>query len=243
MPAKTRIGSVEIGPTPCVVGVASRVDTLTNIAATAPVCDVMEVRGDLIGPEADTWLRSVPATLDKRAPALLTIRSAREGGRWTGAEGERIQRYSSLLPFVEAVDVELESEAFPHVVAATKKAGRVVVGSFHDFASTPDDTRLRALVERGVNGGADIIKIAVWTVAESDVLRLGALLRVETPVPLAVMGMGPLGIASRLRLAASGSCLVYGFLDEESAPGQLSSAELVKRLAETLPHYRELRSR
>ena len=43
--------------------------------------------------------------------------------------------------------------------------------------------------------------------------------------------MGPLGPASRLSLARAGSCLTYGFVDESNAPGQVSSAELMQKLA------------
>lgn len=242
MHARTRIGSLDVGPAPCVVGVASRPGFFAEPASLVPPCDCMEVRLDLAGAAAEDWLRSDRgATARRRVPLLLTIRSAREGGQWAGDEGRRIARYRELLPFVDAVDVELESESFTRVAAAARAAGRCVIGSFHDFSATPDAARLHALIVAGEQGPADIIKIATWTASESDVVRLETLLRAESAKPVAVMGMGPMGAASRLRLAASGACLVYGYLDEASAPGQLSSAELIARLGEMLPHYRAAR--
>lgn len=227
MQSNVHIGSVKIGTAPRVVGVASHAATLNNIAA-APACDVVEVRRDIIGLDAARWLRANSA----HPPILLTIRSDKEGGKWTDSESARAAEYTDLLPFVDAVDIELKSESFSQVAAAAKKAKRAVVGSFHDFKATPDESRLRELIEDGLRSGADIVKIAVWTPAAADVERLESLLKPRLPIPLAVMGMGPLGAASRLRLAAAGSCLVYGFLDEESAPGQLSAAELKRRLCQ-----------
>lgn len=226
MHSQIQIGNVAIGRTPCVVGVASRLSTLENATNAAAACDVMEVRRDLIGVEAAAWLRAKSA----QVPVLLTIRADKEGGKWADTEAARVAEYLALLPLVDAVDVELESDAFARVAAAAREAKRTVIGSFHDFRATPDAARLRALIDRGIHQGADIVKIAAWTSAEDDVARLESLLQLPFSAPLAVMGMGPLGAPSRLRLAAAGSCLVYGFLDEESAPGQLSAAELRRRL-------------
>ncbi len=239
MPPACQIGALTIGPAPAVVGVVSRADTLAALRGEAPRCDIVEWRADLIGPMLDAALESDPAPL---RPRLLTVRCAREGGRWSGSEEERIARYEMLLPFVQAVDVEIESDAFSPVAAAARAADRRVVASFHDYAATPDAGRLRALIKRGVDLGADIVKLAVWTYVEEDVRRLEDLFLDPLPVPLAAMGMGPLGAASRTRLAAAGSCLVYGYLDESTAPGQLAAGEWVDRLLETLPAYRAAHS-
>ncbi len=242
MSDKSRIEPLANRAPTCVVGVASRIETLSRMSELRSVCDWVEVRADLMGAEADAWLRAHAPSSDL-PPILLTIRSAREGGKWGGSEEERIQRYADLLPYVFAVDVELESEAFSEVAARARAAHRTVVGSFHDFHSTPDLDRLRALIARGERAGADIVKLAVWTASEEEVQRLANLLRhPPAEVPLALMGMGPMGVASRLQLAAAGSVLVYGFLDSESAPGQLSSAELVERLTALIPAYRRYRS-
>ncbi|MBW7908450.1 MAG: type I 3-dehydroquinate dehydratase [Kiritimatiellae bacterium] len=225
-----------------VVGVASCVETLSHLHKARAVCDWVEVRADLMGADADAWLRAHAPSSDL-PPILLTIRSAREGGKWGGSEEERIQRYADLLPHVFAVDVELDSGALPEVVKRARAARRTVIGSFHDFHATPDEEHLRSLVMRGEQAGASMVKLAVWTASESDIQRLENVLHnPPSGIPLALMGMGPLGIASRLRLAETGSALVYGFLDSESAPGQLSSAELVERLTALIPAYRRYRS-
>jgi 3-dehydroquinate dehydratase-1 len=235
MASVCQIGALTIGPAPAVVGVVSRAETLLKLRSEAPRCEIIELRADLIGARLEAVL---PPDAPAQPPRILTVRCAREGGGWVGSENDRIGRYVDLLPRAQAVDVEIESGAFAPVAAAARAAGRRVIGSFHDFAATPDAARLHALIERAARDGADIVKIASWTATEDDVRRLEALLGDARPVPLAVMGMGPLGIASRLRLAVAGSCLVYGYLDEATAPGQLCAGEWVDRLIEILPAYR-----
>lgn len=230
-----QLGTIQIGPAPAVVGIVTRRETLARIRSESPRCDLVELRCDLMD---DYSPDELAAFRSDAPPRLLTIRHAREGGRWNDSEASRVARYRALLPHVQAVDVEIESEAFVPVAAAAHEAGRCVVGSFHDFSATPDIERLRTLIARGAREGADIVKIATWTAREEEVDRLASLLAAPREKPLAVMGMGPLGVASRQRLAAAGACLVYGFLDDATAPGQLSAAEWVERLSETLPAYR-----
>ena len=237
-----RIGSHSIGEIPLVVGVASQADTLAHLSASPPpVCDVLEIRADLIGEAADAWLRNEGSALRAHVPILLTVRAANEGGQWTGTPEARVARCAALLPFVDAVDVELRAPEAESIVRAARAAGRCALASFHDFASTPDAPALSALLAQGAATGADIVKFATWTRTDEDLGRLEALLRLEDRPPLSLLGMGPMGAASRVRLAMAGSCLTYGFLDAVSAPGQLSSAELVERLEAHLPAYRAAR--
>lgn len=238
------LGPHTLGRFPLVVGVATRLETLdAPPARQAIACDVLEIRLDLMGQEAERWLREQSDAPRRMPPILLTLRSVREGGRFDGSDSERIARYTALLPFVAAVDVELESPAFAEVCAAAHAMRRCVIGSFHDFSETPPDARLRALLDHGRRAGADIVKIATWTGNEKEIARLAALLGSHgTKSPLALMGMGPFGPDSRLRLAAAGSVLVYGFLDEPNAPGQPSGVALVRNLSDAMPAYRAARA-
>ena len=71
--------------------------------------------------------------------------------------------------------------------------------------------------------------------------RLAGLLSRFPHVPLALLGMGSQGPASRVRLPCAGSCLTYGFLDAAVAPGQVAAPELRDRLAEACPRYADQR--
>jgi 3-dehydroquinate dehydratase-1 len=116
--------------------------------------------------------------------------------------------------------------------ARRRRATRIV--SFHDFHRTPSLRRLREVLRRSIGAGADIVKIATHLRGPGD---LAVLLNLQSTakVPLATMGMGPLGKVSRLVLAAGGSCLNYGYLDKPQVAGQWPALELVRRLEEILP--------
>ena len=76
--------------------------------------------------------------------------------------------------------------------------------------------------------GADIAKFAFRLDDPADIQAVVGILRADSPLPLAVMGMGPLAPASRLLAAQLGSVLNYGYLGSEpTAPGQWS-ARLLK---------------
>ena len=80
-------------------------------------------------------------------------------------------------------------------------------------------------MKQASDAGADVLKIATRTDSAADVARLLGLLE-KTPLPLAVMGLGPLGMASRVMLAAAGSVLNYGWLHQPNVTGQWSAKDL-----------------
>lgn len=232
MKAPLQLGPHRLGAAPRVVGVISSGLTLERIAAGfRPACDVAEFRADLFGVDAPDWLERAMELERDGLPVLLTIRHRDEGGHWFRSEAERVAAYRQVLPFVSAIDVELHSPSCPELLAAAHTHGRVCIGSCHDFAGMPDADRLRAMFERGREVGVDVVKIAAVARTEEDVLRMESLLAGRGDRLLCVLGMGPLGPESRVRLARAGSCLTYGYVDEPSAPGQISSAELKRLLA------------
>jgi 3-dehydroquinate dehydratase-1 len=132
----------------------------------------------------------------------------------------------SLLPSAALVDIEARSLAgLKDVVACAKNNGVGIIASFHDFEKTPDASRLRDVIHRATDSGANVVKIATRTTTPKDVSRLLDLWN-ATPLPLSIMGMGPLGMSSRLLFANCGSTLNYGWLHSPNVPGQWSAAEL-----------------
>jgi 3-dehydroquinate dehydratase-1 len=89
-------------------------------------------------------------------------------------------------------------------------------------------------VRKSAAAGADIVKIATHLRGAQDLAVL-LLLQGGAKVPLATMGMGPLGKVSRLVLAAAGSRLNYGYLDKPQVKGQWPALELVRRIGEVAP--------
>lgn len=157
-------------------------------------------------------------------PLIATARSPREGGRNDLNARERASRYLAVLGRVDAIDVELASRAgMTAVLEAARAAGAKIILSFHDFAGTPSG--LRALQRRAAAAGADVFKIAVTPRSPRELAALLELLD-DPPVPTSVMGMGPLGRASRVAAMACGSVLNYGWIERPNAAGQWSASEL-----------------
>lgn len=188
-------------------------------AGRAPV-DVLEVRADTLPrPPLPEEIAALPH------PVILTVRGQLEGGARPLTDPTRLALYEELLPGAAAIDIELSSaKALAGAIAAAQKKKKTVILSFHDFQETPSLPRLRRLVARAREAGADIVKIATMTTSPAEIARL-LTLQAEVSSPLAVMGMGPLGRAARLLFACAGSSLNYGWIDHPLVPGQWSATE------------------
>lgn len=206
-----------VGAIPRIVGTVSS----SSIPKTArAICDIVELRVDLIG---DGLLK-----FETELPILLTVRSKAEGGQWSGSEPERLATYRQFIPHVAAVDVELNSSIAQEVCKMAREHGKASVVSFHDFSATPNLDALQAIVEQGQKVGS-IVKIVTLANTERDVEILRTLLSKRSS-PLCVMGMGQHAAMTRVEFPKLGSCLTYGYLDKPLAPGQTSAAELFSQL-------------
>ena len=224
-----RIGDCVLGLRPRIV-VALRAGAARGEveAALASGADILELRADLFpSPTPETVAEECARFAGM--PRLLTVRSAAEGGGWRGDEAGRLACILAGLPHAEALDIELSAaEILGTAVGAARAAGKTVIGSFHDFTATPDLSALEAVAVSADQAGVDILKIAVTCNTPEDLRRLAAFTLTHASRPLAVMGMGPAGMTSRIFFPALGSLMTYTFLGEPSAPGQLNCLDTVK---------------
>ena len=192
--------------------------------------DALEVRLDVF--------RAIPPYFKKpqsSVPVLFTARDAAEGGGSKLGVAERRALLEAALPFASGIDVELRNVAkYRSLLKGAAVNGVIKVVSFHDFITTPKLEQLLELKERAVEAGASIFKVATQVRSAGDLAILLEFLERSKQLPVAVMGMGPLGRASRLALAAAGSCLNYGWLDRPQVPGQFSAMILKQRVKEVL---------
>ena len=196
--------------------------------AGIPGLDAVEVRVDALAmPPQARQIAELPVA------AIVTVRCAEEGGLQSISDDDRRQSYLALLPTAAATDLELRSaESMADLREAVLREGKTLILSFHDYERTPSLADLENACAKMRDFGANILKIATKTESISEVCRLLTLLE-HSSTPLAVMGMGALGRASRLLFAKAGSALNYGWLDKPQVSGQWSAKEFLELLART----------
>lgn len=228
-----KIKGVEFGGSPRAAAVITgALDKRAVTRAVREGADLIEVRVDTF---ADRSLPALKAAFERAlctAPALpviLTVRSAREGGRYPIPDRVRAEIFEALLPFADLVDIELSSvKSLRSVMDLAVRRGKKVIVSYHNFKSTPVELRLRAIVEKARASGAHIVKIAAMARGRADFRRLAGLLAGSKG--LIVIAMGPVGGPSRVFFPLLGSLVTYGSLGDETAPGQLPLKTLAREL-------------
>lgn len=188
-------------------------------------CDLAEIRLDLLEAEG-VLTRSRPWSHLDGVPLLFTARIAAEGGAGNLSAAQRIQLLEPVLSEAALIDVELASAAeLSGLLEQAKAAGVPWVASWHDFDGRADSfDKIPAMAAEAAEAGAACFKAAVRLHDLADVTRLAGILTSAHPLPLSLMGMGPLAPVSRLLCAQYGSVLNYGYLgDAPTAPGQWSA--------------------
>lgn len=194
--------------------------------------DLIELRLDLCaaaGADPQELVRSIP---DLGLPVIATCRHRGEGGAWNGEESARL----ALIQQAEAhgaawVDWEL---AFLDRLDGWRPQRAGLILSHHDFEGQGSD--LEALVIRMYAAGAQCAKLAV-TPPDAAALapladlcsRYGLWTGRNDARSIVALGMGEVGLPSRVLAGAWGAWCTFGRLedgDPGSAPGQPTVAEL-----------------
>jgi 3-dehydroquinate dehydratase-1 len=216
--------------------VVGTVHSAASLAAARKIrreqCDWLELRVDNFFPKVEALHREAGRL---KIPRIVTVRHASEGGAARGMTAkQRRALYGDFLEIAGLVDIELRwAGAMKEVIRQAKDAGVGVILSHHDFQRMPNLKTLGELARRARDAGADVFKVAAMTRRGLDLAVLLAFLANEKGrLPMAVMGMGTYGKASRLILAQAGSCLNYGYLGLPNASGQWPVALLKARIAE-----------
>ena len=151
-----------------------------------------------------------------------------------------------LIRAVEAgaryVDVELEApkQMSKRVRQAAHENGTIFIRSYHDFEGTDSLEALKAVVEKCVYHGADMVKVITTAHSEEDVEKVMALYewcrnntedsRISALADggLIAFCMGEAGKSSRLECLKHGAPYTYAALseDDSAAPGQWPTNEL-----------------
>lgn len=166
-------------------------------------------------------------------PLLATVRTRSQGGAFPLKTGEYFALLRELLENGREDLIDIE---YGHAVMATvrlislaKEKNIPVLMSFHRFSGPMTEEELLTCYDSMKDLRADIVKIAVLPKTPSDVCALlsaAAQTREKYPdTPVIAIGMGKLGMITRLAGNDLGAPLTFASGREASAPGQLSAAD------------------
>lgn len=208
-------------------------------------CQLVEWRLDFYQEtEQEDWLvvslNELRRILGNRV-LLATFRTKAEGGERSISlpEYQALNLRLARCEETDLIDLELNrgAELVRELTGQIHALGKKVIGSYHDFAKTPDQESIVQILCKMQELGVDITKAALMPRTEQDVLQvLGAseaMKRMYADRPFITMSMGTLGGISRLCGSLTGSAVTFATAGRASAPGQLD-AELAAQVLQAL---------
>ena len=171
-------------------------------------------------------------------PLIFSFRTAEEGGEKdiTVRQYMELNKQAAESGAVQLIDIELfrGEDTVKELVAIAKEQQVLTIISNHDFKQTPDAPEIMNRVEKMLELGGDIPKVAVMPVKKEDVLTLiQANLQLKKLYPnrkMIMIAMGSRGIVTRMSGEIFGSVLTFATVKHASAPGQVSAGEMKKIL-------------
>ena len=229
--------------------------TLEQIYEALEQCEMAEIRLDrceLTAKDIDELFTSdIPLVATCRIseiaatePSLQELtEQSREIKAMQIAERRLIRAIEAGARYVD-VEIEAPKQMSKRVRQAAHENGTIFIRSYHDFAGTDSPEALKAIVEKCVYHGADMVKIVTTARSEADSEKMMALYswcreekeagndRIGTLADggLIAFCMGEAGRQSRIDCLKQGSPYTYAALteDEAAAPGQWPTAEMRK---------------
>ena len=166
------------------------------------------------------------------------------------AERRLIRAIEAGARYVD-VEIEAQKQMSKRVRHAAHENGTVFIRSYHDFEGTDSLEALKAIVEKCVYHGADMVKIVTLAQSEADIDKILALYQwcreekisgnerigALSDGGLIAFCMGEEGRSSRLDCLKYGAPYTYAALteDEAAAPGQWATAPMRKAVYGDFP--------
>ena len=226
-----------------------------QILAALEECEMAEIRLDrcvLTAKETDDLFTSdIPLVATCRINEIAATEASLQELTPQSREIKAMQiAEKRLIRAIEAgaryVDVELEAQKqmSKRVRQAAHENGTIFIRSYHDFEGTDSLEALKAIVEKCVYHGADMVKIVTTAHSQADVDKVLALydwcreeklsgnekIGALSDGGLIAFCMGDEGRQSRLECLRHGAPYTYAALseDETAAPGQWAAADMHK---------------
>lgn len=221
------LGGCELGKKPRIVAVVDTMMPVAELLSVKNFADILEMRVDCYNDSTEAVTRYLDSV--RTGVGLPMIGTVRENEI---TKHKRVELFESIMPYVDAIDVELGTPISADVIACVNR--QLVIVSEHDFERMPDAAGLQSMVDRSVKQGAHIVKIAAMAHNREEVVRMLEFTR-TCKVPLVTIAMGDHGSVSRVIAPLFGSLFSYGFITNPVAPGQLSTVKLFEAFREYYP--------
>lgn len=178
--------------------------------------DIIEIRLDKIIGKGDNVLLIKEIRKKTSLPIIATKRLSIENGV-----------IKPIISLVDYIDVEYGED--PSLIDYIKKNKKTLIISHHNYKNTPPLDILISLSQDLEKNGADIVKIATFIQNKDDIIRLLGFAK-NYKKPLIVVGMGKLGLITRIIAPIFGSLITYGFVNRPYADGQVLVSFLKREL-------------
>jgi 3-dehydroquinate dehydratase/shikimate dehydrogenase len=158
---------------------------------------------------------------DRPCPVVITCRRPADGGKFQGAEEERLLLLrTAIAEGVEYVDLEEDVAGKIPRFGQTKR-----IISYHNFRHTPEN--LAEIHHRLCSLDPDIVKISTMVNHPRDNLLLLRLSQ-QSKTPTISLGMGDIGVPTRILAGKFNAPFTYATFSHERAlaPGQLSFQQM-----------------
>jgi 3-dehydroquinate dehydratase-1 len=232
-----KLGNISLGVIPRIA--VSVADKESNEDIISRRVDVLEIRVDRFeNTGLDYVEESVRERRRARIPVILTVRNDKAEGGETGiSDDDKYKIFAGVISLVDALDIELSSPLLAGAVNLARENGKVAVVSAHNFRETLSGAKLKNLLDKAKDSGADIVKIAMQAESGEDIKRLAAFTLENRDKNIITVSLGSLGSVSRLMFPVLGSLLTYSYISKESAPGQVPLEKLRADMRFYSPDY------
>lgn len=202
--------------------------------------DIIEIRSDSFDAmNHEDHFKRVDHIIEemKDYPIIYTYRTNGEGGNGTKSAAEYQGLVNDAISNcdIDIVDIEffMYEDIVSQLIEKAKKNDIAVLLSQHDFQDTPHFEEMMATYKNMYERGGDILKLAYEPENGRDVLSvLSAVHDARQKFNCQVVGiaMGETGKITRVAGGVFGSCMTYGHLVSQAAPGQIHAGILKEYL-------------
>ena len=191
--------------------------------------DIIEWRADYLPKEV--ILQVAPAIFEKFAgrELVFTLRTRSEGGEIDLSPEEYIHLIKEVAQLYQPDYIDFEYYSYKDVFEEMLDFPNLIL-SYHNFQETPEN--MMEILSELTSLNPKLVKVAVMAHTEQDVLDLMNYTRgfktLNPEQEYVTISMGKVGKVSRITADVTGSSWSFASLDEASAPGQISLANMKK---------------